>query len=241
MMTNAMTYDAFLILSLITAAAAFVQGASGMGFALILAPIFGLLRPDFLPATLLILMLPLNVTVFWNERKAIDWRGTRWITLGRFWGTFGGLWVLSVLSPGQLGVAVGWLTIAAALVALLAPPFSPTHASALGAGVVTGITETATGIGGPPLALLYQHAPPAVLRATITVCFFIGEIISLAILGWMEMVTWIDWGHALALTPAALIGTRLARLVHTRINGRRLRYFVLIFALVSGTVLIARG
>jgi hypothetical protein len=43
------------------------------------------------------------------------------------------------------------------------------------AGIVTGLTETSTGIGGPPLALLYQHQPPPVLRSTIAFCFLIGE------------------------------------------------------------------
>ena len=236
-----MDVETFIILSVLTAAAAMIQGASGMGFALILAPIFGLMRPDFLPVTLLILMLPLNVMVFWNERAAIDWRGARWITFGRFWGTFGGLWVLSVLTPGQLGVAVGWLTIAAAVGALAAPPFAPNPGSALAAGLFTGVTETATGIGGPPLALLYQHAHPAVIRATITLCFFLGEIISLAILGLTGMLAWADLGHALALTPAVLVGTRLARFARRRISGARLRYFVLVFAIVSGTALIVRG
>ena len=236
-----MTILTFLGLSLAVGLSAFIQGSVGIGFALIMAPIFAFVAPSYLPVALLILMLPLNVMVFWNERAAIDWRGARWITFGRFWGTFGGLWVLSVLTPGQLGVAVGWLTIAAAIGALAAPPFAPNPGSALAAGLFTGVTETATGIGGPPLALLYQHSHPAVIRATITLCFFLGEIISLAILSLMGMLAWADLGHALALTPAVLIGTRLSRFAHRRISGARLRYFVLVFAIVSGTALIVRG
>ena len=37
----------------------------------------------------------------------------------------------------------------------------------LAAGLITGITETATGIGGPPLALTLQHRPVSEMRATI--------------------------------------------------------------------------
>jgi hypothetical protein len=39
-----------------------------------------------------------------------------------------------------------------------------------------------TGIGGPPLALIYQHHPGPVLRSTIAMCFFIGEVMSLVLL-----------------------------------------------------------
>ena len=43
--------------------AALVQGAIGVGFALIVAPIAAALRPDLLPGSILFLMLPLNAYV----------------------------------------------------------------------------------------------------------------------------------------------------------------------------------
>ena len=41
--------------------AGFVQGSTGVGFALIVAPVIGLLAPALLPGALLLVMLPLNV------------------------------------------------------------------------------------------------------------------------------------------------------------------------------------
>lgn len=236
-----MSLVVFLLFMMVSAAAAFIQGATGMGFALIVAPVFGLFYPEFLPSGLLILMLPLNMLILWRDRIAIDWRGTGWITFGRFWGTFGGLWVLSVLTAPQLTFTVGALTVAAALAALLAPRFDPTRGGALGAGVITGITETATGIGGPPLALLYQHAPAAVIRATLATCFFVGGVISLAFLAMLDRVAWTDLGYAAALTPGVLLGVVLSKVIHSRIDGPRVRYYVLAFAIISGLALIVRG
>src|SRR5215470_18588487 len=103
------------------AVAAFVQGTTGVGFALIVAPILGLVAPDMLPVCLLILMLPLNVYVAWRERAAIDKSGAGWITLGRFVGTFGGLWILTVLSAAWLNVLIGVTTILAAVTTLALP------------------------------------------------------------------------------------------------------------------------
>ncbi|RVN97352.1 sulfite exporter TauE/SafE family protein, partial [Sinorhizobium meliloti] len=177
-----MTLGLFAILSAVTLVSSFIQGALGIGFALIVAPVVGILKPDLLPVTLLLLMLPLNFHVAWRERSAVDWSGAKWITLGRFAGTFAGVWLLAALSTQQLDLAVGWFTVIAAAAALFAPPFEPGRPSALGVGLFTGVTETATGIGGPPLALLYQHAQGPILRATVAVCFFVGEIMSLVIL-----------------------------------------------------------
>lgn len=153
-----MTLGLIAILSAVTLVSSFIQGALGIGFALIVAPVVGILKPDLLPVTLLLLMLPLNFHVAWRERSAVDWSGAKWITLGRFAGTFAGVWLLAALSTQQLDLAVGWFTVIAAAAALFAPPFEPGRPSALGVGLFTGVTETATGIGGPPLALLYQHA-----------------------------------------------------------------------------------
>lgn len=234
-----MTFDVMLILSAVVFAAAFIQGALGIGFALIVAPVLGLVEPSLLPVTLLILMLPLNSHVAWREREEVDWNGAGWITLGRFAGTFAGLWLLVVLSGRQLDLAVGWFTIIAAGVALLAPRFDPTRPAALGVGLFTGVTETSTGIGGPPLALLYQHAAAPVLRSTVAICFLAGEVISLIILALAGRMETVQLFAAVYLFPAVMLGSALSRMTHSRIGGPGLRVAVLLFAIVSGLYLIA--
>jgi uncharacterized membrane protein YfcA len=236
-----MSLFVFAGLSLLVGASAFVQGAVGIGFALIMAPIFGFVDASYLPVTLLILMLPLNFLVAWRERAAIDRRGTGWISFGRFFGTFLGMAVLIALSVRQLEIAVGLLTIIAAVVALMSPAFTPRAPASLGVGLFTGVTETATGIGGPPLALLYQHAPGPVLRSTVAACFLIGEVISLVILMIVGRIDQEQVLAALYLFPAVLIGSAFSRTVHTRINGPALRLAVLIFSIISGAALILKG
>lgn len=228
----------FLILALVTALAAFTQGAVGIGFALILAPVMGLLRPDLLPVVLLILMLPLNAYVGLRERDAIDWKGVGWVSLGRLPGTFAGLGILLVVSTNGLNQVIGASTILAVLVGLFAPVFRPSRSACAVVGVVTGVTETATGVGGPPLALLYQHRPGPVLRATIALCFLVGELISLAILALAGQFQPHQWLWALGLLPAVAVGCIASRLVHHRLDARRMRLGVLAFALVSGIVLL---
>jgi len=230
-----------IVISLVVVFAAFVQGASGVGFALIVAPVIGLLRPELLPVCVLVLMLPLNFYVAWRERAAIDRTGASWITAGRILGTAGGLWVLAVLSANHLALFVGLSTVAAALVTLVMPAFSPGRPAFVAAGLVTGVTETATGIGGPPLALVYQHHAPPIVRSTIALCFLVGELVSLATLLAAGRIGSAQLVAALSLLPALLIGAGLSRVVHARINGRFLRAFVQLFAITSGVVLLARA
>jgi len=81
----------FIFLAIAVTLAAFIQGTVGVGFALIVAPVFGLIEPMLLPVALLILMLPLNIYVAWRERSELDSGGAAWITLGRVAGAVGGV------------------------------------------------------------------------------------------------------------------------------------------------------
>ncbi|MFF1556382.1 sulfite exporter TauE/SafE family protein [Streptomyces sp. NPDC058279] len=233
-----MSTQTLALLAATVAVAAFVQGTSGLGFALIVAPVAGLLDPGLLPVFVLASMIPLNAYVAWRERDSLDLRGAGWITGARLAATPLGLVLLWAIPDDRLGLFVGAATVLAALVSLAAPAFTPGRGAYLGAGLITGLTETATGVGGPPLALVYQHRPPAELRATIAVCFLVGEVASLALL----FAT--GQGHpgrllpALLLLPALAVGAWLSRLVHHRLDARRMRLFVLGFALVSGVVLM---
>lgn len=235
-----MSTSIILFLSVVIVVAAFIQGAVGVGFALIVAPVFSLVWPDLVPVVLLIIMLPLNFLVAYRERGSLDRVGTGWITVGRTVGGFFGVLILAWISARSLNIFIGVSTVLAAVASLAAPSFRPGLKSLLGAGFVTGVTETATGIGGPPLALVYQHHAPAVLRSTIAACFLIGEVISLVMLwvgGRVGVGSMVD---ALYFMPAVFVGVYLSRLVHHRIGGKGLRAGVMVFAIAAGLFLMVR-
>lgn len=228
----------FALIAAVVFVSAFVQGSTSMGFALILVPVLALLRPDMIPGALLYLMLPLNAYVALRERRDIDFHGAGWITFGRLFGTFAGLWVLLILSSYWLNMVVGISTILAVAASLLAPEFTPGRKALALTGLVTGITETATGIGGPPLALAYQHAPVSRLRSTVALCFLVGEVISLIVLAVSGSIGLKHLEFALWCSPALLAGMLASHLVHERLNQRALRLGVLLFAAISGVVVI---
>ncbi|MNQ39200.1 Sulfite exporter TauE/SafE [compost metagenome] len=231
-------FDPLYLIALAVACGALIQGTTGMGFALIVAPVMGLLAPESLPVSLLILMLPLNAAIAWRERDAIDFRGSSWITVGRFVGTFGGVWILFWLPLSQLNILIGLSTIAACLATWMAPSFVPGRRALISTGLITGITETATGVGGPPLALVYQHSPVATLRGSVALCFLVGEVISLAVLALGGHLHAAQVSPVLSLCLPLALGVLASHWARQFINEARLRRFVLIFAFVSGSLLL---
>jgi uncharacterized protein len=100
---------------------------------------------------------------------------------------------------------------------------------------------TATSIGGPPVALLYQRHEGPVMRSTLAVTFGVGLLISLAgqaavgaVSGWHVLL-------ALSLLPGTAAGLVVARRLAHRLDGAWLRPAVLTLAGLTGTVAMVRG
>ncbi len=210
-----------------------LQGSVGVGFALVVSPVLALAAPGLLPGTVLILMLPMNAFVAWRERRSVDRAGAAWIMLGCCAGALAGLAVLAALPAGSLRAFIGFATILTVGASLMGGSFKLGRPVLLGAG---RITETATGIGGPPMALAYQHQPGPVLRATLAACFLVGEVVSLVLLAATGRLHGEQVVAAAWLLPALGLGVVGTRWSYGRLNGRPLRVAMLVFALLSGVV-----
>jgi uncharacterized membrane protein YfcA len=236
-----MTPTAFFLIGLAVFISAFAQGCSGMGFAMLSAPIISLFAPTLIPVMLLVLMIPLNVYIGWRERSHVDWRGVKLISVGRFAGTFLGLWILLAVNLHQLTLLIGWSTLIAAVVAVLSPSFDLNRTGLAVVGLVTGVFETSTGVGGPPLAMAYQHKKGAVLRSTVALCFLVGEVISLVVLAFGGKVSTDTLVVSVQMLPFLALGSYASKFVHHRLDGPLLRYIVLGFASLSGIVVILQA
>jgi uncharacterized membrane protein YfcA len=232
---------AFGLLAAVIAFSAFVQGSSGLGFGLITTPVIGIVDARLLPVATLILMVPLNAYIAYRDRRHIDRSGAAWIAGGRLPATVGGLLLLATIPAAHLNLLIGAATVAASLASFAAPSFTPGRAALLGSGVIVGIVETATGVGGPPYALVYQHRPAAVLRSTVALCFLVGEVVSIALLLAAGRVHAGQAEAALLLLPALAVGATASHFVHHRVGGPWVRVGVLAFAIVSGIALLVKA
>lgn len=231
----------YLIVSLGVALGALAQGAVGFGANLLAVPVLAAIAPAALPGTMILLPLPLQLEMIGREHDGIVWSDVGWLTLGRLPGVLIGTWIVTVVALDQLSVLTGTVVLLGVAVSLVAATIPFTRTSKLTVGLVSGTVGTATSIGGPPLALLYQHRPGAVLRPTLAACFLVGTAQSLIALSLAGVMAWSQLRLAVALLPALLVGLVLSRVVARRIDGPRLRPVVLALAAAAACVAVARG
>ena len=138
-----------------------------------------------------------------HDHDDIDWPGLTWSLPARVLGTGIGVWVVAVFTDRQLGIAVGVMVLIAMVLITWRVFEVPVNRGTLSAaGFVGGITGTATSIGGPPFALLYQHRPAQQIRTTMAVYFLIGAALSLVGLVIAGDLTGAQLRAALELFPA---------------------------------------
>ena len=222
-------------------AGAFVQGSVGFGVNILAAPLLAFVEPEAVPATLVLSAVPLAAAMVVREHRHVDRESLRWLLVGRPPGTALGAWLVAVLAAESLAVAVGALVLLAVVMAVVAPPIPVTRSSALAIGAVSGGMGTTAAIGGPPVALLYQHHPGPVLRSTSAAVYLVGTVLSV---GALAVAGEVDGSHvrlALVLVPAIGAGLGLATLLRHRIDAGWLRPAVLVVAVVAGVATLLRG
>lgn len=217
--------------------AAFLQGAVGVGFGMIMAPAVALIRPDLLPATILLLATVLTLGTWFRERSAIDWKLFGWALIGRMPGTVVGVMLVMYLSSEYLVLMLSFTILAGVVSGFQG--WSPTARprNVLVAGGLSGVLGTATSIGGPPMSLVMRAFQPARIRATLGAYFTVGSMISLVAL-WLGGS--LQENHlvvAMSLLPIVLLGLGLSSFFIHRLSSERL-FYTSMFAATLGAVLV---
>ncbi|EFQ82935.1 hypothetical protein HMPREF0063_12144 [Aeromicrobium marinum DSM 15272] len=219
----------------------FVQSVVGLGLGLVAAPVITLLAPQLMPGAMLMLASVLPVVTLSREREEIDWHGLGWSLPARVVGTGVGVWVVASLSERQLGVGIGLIVLAAVLLTARTVVVPITRRTLGVAGFVSGVTGTATSIGGPPFALLYQRRPPRQIRTTLAVFFLVGAAMSLVGLGISGELTRDELMVAVAMLPALLVGFAISGPLRRRLPTEVVRPLVLLVSGASAVVLVVRS
>jgi uncharacterized membrane protein YfcA len=237
------TFTELLVLAAAVFLGTVVQGTLGFGLALILVPAATLVAPDALPAVVLLLTFPMSVFLAFRERRSVNLSGMWYLIGGRVLGSAGGVALLVLVPAAYLSALFGGTVVAAALAsAVSGPKLSVNRRTQTVGGVFSGIMGTAAGIGGPPVALVYQNRSGPEIRGTLAVIFSIGTAISLLSLVPIGRVTGAHLLLTLELSPALLLGLFVAaRLAGPFSKTSWLRPAVLIFAAVSGLVAAAQA
>jgi len=217
-----------------------VQSSIGIGMGMIAAPLLALVDSSFVPTVLVIAVLPLSALVAWADRHHIEPRGVGVALIGRVPGAVIGALVAAALSTNVLGVLVAASVLLAVAASVSGRHFEPTEGHLAVAGLASGFTGTTTGVGGPPMALTYQHADPVVMRASLSAFFAVGALMSLIALAATGQVTVRQLQLSTMLLPGVLLGVWTARRLNDRLDPRVVRPAVLAICTISSLALLAR-
>jgi uncharacterized membrane protein YfcA len=224
---------AFVVIAVAVLLGAAIQGAIGFGMNLVSVPVFALVAPEVLPVAAIILGIPISITMLRHEHADLDRSGLGWLIGGRVPGTVVGAWFVAVASTTSLRIAVALFVLAIVAASVAAPAIPVRPGTQVGAGAVSGITGTTAGIGGPPVALLYQRHPGPAMRSTLAATFFVGTFLSLGMLGVTGSIEWHAVVVGAVLAPVVLAGTLIGRRFHGMLERGWLRPAVLAFSVVS--------
>lgn len=220
---------------------AVVQGGVGFGLGLVAAPVLTMLDPTLMPGAIQVVNVTLPLFTLAVEWRRVDWRGLGFAVLGRLPGSALGALIVVYVSVQALGILVGVMVLVAVGLTAWALSIPRNGLTISGAGFVSGITGTATGIGGPPMALVYQNAKGPQIRATLAMFFFLSAAQSLTILWFVDRLPVRALTSGALLIPFMVAGFLVSGPLRRYLDGGRVRAAILCVAAVSALALIVQS
>ncbi|MFZ4585610.1 MAG: sulfite exporter TauE/SafE family protein [Acidimicrobiia bacterium] len=220
---------------------AIVQGSVGFGLNLLAAPVIALVYPHALPGSIILVALPLSFVVALRDREHRDAPALRWMLVGAIPGTVLGVLIATFASVNLLTLIVGVVTVLGVVLSLLPAELKVSSSTACGAGFASQTMGTAVGVGGPPVALLFQRHHGAMVRATLGHFFAFTGVLSVAGLLIAHNLTMPQARYAAALAPAMVVGLVVSGPLRHRLDVRWLRPTMLAMCALAGLMAIARG
>lgn len=220
---------------------AIVQAATGIGAGLMVVPMMTLIDPVLVPGPVVLSALSLNITLTAQGRRTVDFPGLWPIVLGMTAGSAAALPLVAAIEGPESQLVFGLMVLIAVGISAFGVTIAVTRRSMLAAGALSAFMGTTAAIGGPILALLYQHRSGPEIRATLAFLYMAGSVIILAALAVAGRLGTAELAAALALVPGWLAGYRVAAPIARWLDGGRMRPAVLVVAGVGALFLVGRG
>jgi uncharacterized membrane protein YfcA len=217
-----------------------LQASIGFGIGMLAAPVVALVDPALIPGTLIMVATLVTLMVVVREREDIDLHGTGWALLGRVPGTIAGAVMLAMLPHRALALLLAGVVLVGVVITSTGWIPAPRRRNVVLAGATSGLLGTATSIGGPPMALVWQRNTGARLRGTMSGFFLVGSVMSIAALAVAGAVDGRTvWGFTVMI-PAAVAGYALSRRINRFLDPKRLRWLAIGASTLGAVVLIGR-
>ncbi|MBO0680738.1 sulfite exporter TauE/SafE family protein [Mycolicibacterium sp. S2-37] len=235
-----MSVASYAVIAAAVLLASCMQASIGFGMGMLAAPIVAIVEPALIPATLIMLATMVTLLVVLREHQEIDIGGTGWALVGRVPGTVAGALLLAVLPEQALALVLAGVVLFGVVLTSTGWVPAPHRRNLVVAGAASGVLGTATSIGGPPMALVWQGVTGARLRGTMNGFFLIGSVLSVAVLAITGAVGAHTFRYFGMLLPVCIAGYLLSRLLNRVLDRDRQRWLAIGVSAVGAVALIAR-
>ncbi|MDH3458738.1 MAG: TSUP family transporter [Gemmatimonadota bacterium] len=229
-----MAVTTLVIATIIVTIGATLQGSVGFGLGMFSVPLLLLVAPVLIPGPLICSSMALTLLLTHREWHAVRLADIKWALAGRLVGVAVAVTVLAIMPTDGLGLLLGALVLVAVGVSVSGVRLSVSPRTLLGAGTLSGFMGTVVSIGGPPVALLYQHESGPRIRGTLSAYFVLGVSMSLVGLHFVGRFGLTEFLLALELLPGILVGFLLSRRIAGALDRGRTRSAVLMVSALSG-------
>ncbi|WP_372741469.1 sulfite exporter TauE/SafE family protein [Neptunomonas sp.] len=237
-----MSYSAFELLALLIVMSGIIlQTWVGMGFGLLAAPLLYLIDPAYVPVPALILGFSLSLLLVVNQRKLLRWRRVLPAIAARFPGCWCGALLLVAAPAYLLSILFGCVLLMAVILSLYTSKVTLNPVTLSIGGFFSGLIGTATSVGGPPIALVYQNVDRVTARNELAAFFLIGTPLSILFLAFQGQVDMSSLLLSVKMIPGVLLGFGIARLCDNRINLSSTKPLLLFISSASAIMILYKG
>lgn len=231
----------FILINIIVLLGSLLQGLIGYGIGMFCAPLLFLISPTLVPAPLILISTFLTVFMLYRDKSHLQFNQVSWAMRGGFVGIILAGLVLKIATKTQFELAFGILTLAAVFISVMG--FSPqvNKKNNVIAGFSSGFMGTLTAIGGPPMALLYQHGDIKNIKANLTAFWLFLNVIALTTLTFVGELTIATLTTVILALPGMFIGLALSIKLHGIVKPRLVRRWILVLCGITSIVAIVRA
>jgi len=231
---------------LIILVAGFTQGFTGFGSALIMLPLLTLLLGVKTVVPMVILLgLCINVILFLQIRRHLEWKRVRILFAASVPGIFCGVYILKTMSTGFLELAIGMVLIVfpGYLMSRSVPEREVAPVWAWPVGFLSGVLGGSVSAGGPPVIIYVAMQPWGKLSIKSTLVGFF--LITSVAIGAVQAAGGLMTREVLALfaagLPALVTGVLAGSYLFDRIDSVAYRKVLNVLLILLGVFMLGKA
>lgn len=234
-------YMTTLALTLIVFFASILQAATGFGFAIMSIPFYLLiLEPHDAIQLNILLSFIICLIVSYRIRHRIDKGILIRLIKGSLIGALPGIALFTFLDEQPLKIFISIIILISAALLITKIKLKESKTKQLIAGAFSGLLNTSTGMGGPPLMIYFLGAKTdkAIIHAATNAYFVFIAIISFLLQIIVHPVSKSVWTAALWSIPFLLAGMFLGQWLFAKINQQLFLKIIYLLLIVSGLYML---